>query len=374
VPGTGLAEIGRRWLWFAQVLGVFTLVSLPFGIQETLSADGGGPGHWWRAVVVAACSWYAWALLTPLIVRLGRCFRFEGRAAWRSVVVHGVASAVLASVQAGLRFLLLLGAEVAFDASSWTARALLDEALPWIVSAALPAPIIYWSILGIWSFIDTSHRLHERELQTSQLQTQLANAQLDVLRMQLNPHFLFNTLNAVTTLMHRDVDAAEQMVVRLGELLRATLESSGVHRVPLRHELATVQRYLEIEKIRFAGRLETRVEIEPEVRDALVPNLILQPLVENSIKHGIRPLAGTGRISIRARRDSGRLAIDVEDNGVGLGSGQDDARSTGVGLLNTRQRLQNLYGSYYDLGVGDAPDGGTLVALRIPLRWPGDEE
>jgi two-component system, LytTR family, sensor kinase len=205
------------------------------------------------------------------------------------------------------------------------------------------------------------------QAQAAQLQAQLADARLAALRTQLNPHFLFNTLHAVSALVERDPRGVRRMIARLSELLRTTLDGADEQVVPLGQELTFTHRYLEIMQIRFQGRLTIQSQIEPSALDALVPNLILQPLVENAIKHGVSKIDEEGRIEIHARREGERLALCVRDNGPrvtehGLRAGE------GVGLRNTRERLEQLYGSDQSLTLRGAEDGGVLAEVNIPFR------
>jgi len=184
--------------------------------------------------------------------------------------------------------------------------------------------------------------------------------------MQLNPHFLFNSLHSISALMHQNVEAADRMIARLSELLRAALAGSDTQEVTLREELDFVRRFLEIEQIRFGERLSVKMEIAPNTLDALVPNLILQPLVENAIRHGIEPRARPGRIELKSERANGVLALAVSDNGDGLVSGEQPVE--GVGLSNTRARLRTLYGDEHSLKLCPRQGGGMLVRLTIPVR------
>jgi LytS/YehU family sensor histidine kinase len=211
-------------------------------------------------------------------------------------------------------------------------------------------------------------RYREEELRGSRMEAQLAQAQLQALRMQLHPHFLFNTLNAVSALMHRDLDAAERMLARLSDFLRLTLETGGAHEVPLRQELDFLRRYLEIEQTRFADRLDVRVDVEPVTLDARVPNLILQPLVENAIRHGVARSSAAGRIEIAAHRRNGSLLLEVRDDGPGLPEGADRPEREGVGLTNTRARLRQLYGATSHLTLANRREGGLHVTLTLPFR------
>jgi LytS/YehU family sensor histidine kinase len=211
-------------------------------------------------------------------------------------------------------------------------------------------------------------------LKASQLQAQLAQAQLQALKMQLHPHFLFNTLHAISSLMRRDVDAAERMIARLSDLLRLTLENVGAQETSLRQELEFLESYLEIEKTRFRDRLQVKMDIEPETLDARVPNLILQPLVENAVRHGVAPHAAPGLIEISARLKENKLEIQVRDNGAGLPDARRAQIKEGVGLANTRARLEQLYGAGALFGLSNRDKGGLVVSLTIPFRVEGKDK
>jgi sensor histidine kinase YesM len=215
-------------------------------------------------------------------------------------------------------------------------------------------------------------RAHEKAAaqmaaETAQLQTQLTEAKLSALNAQLNPHFLFNTLNAVSSLVERDPRGVRRMIARLSELLRYTLEGGTDHEVPLSQEISFLERYLEIMQVRFQGKLEIDMQIESEAHNAMVPSLILQPLVENAVKHGVDKITAAGKIGIRARLEGERLVLTVTDNGPGPAkiTRLDDA---GVGLANTRQRLEQLYGNEHSLTLAEAPGGGTVARITIPYR------
>jgi LytS/YehU family sensor histidine kinase len=218
-----------------------------------------------------------------------------------------------------------------------------------------------------------SLKYRERELHASQLAAQLAQAELQALRMQLHPHFLFNTLHTVSALMHKDVELADDMLSRLGDLLRRTLDTAQAQEVPLQQELEFIQTYLEIEQARLGSRLHVRFETEPETLDVLVPNLILQPLVENAVRHGIAPRLEGGRLVVRARRESDRLELEVEDDGPGLPADFADRPREGLGLANTRARLAALYGPAHQFELASVPPRGLRVVLRLPFREQADE-
>ena len=231
--------------------------------------------------------------------------------------------------------------------------------------------LIYWVMVAVSFAFDYYRKYRDHELRAVELEGRLAEAKLQALQMQLNPHFLFNTLHSISSLMHQDVEAADRMIMRLSDLLRAALESSDTQEVTLREEFAMLQRYLEIEQIRFGARLTVEMHIPPGTLDARLPNLILQPLVENAICHGIEPHAKPGRIAVRAQRADAMLSLEVSDNGTGLP--KDEPAQEGVGLSNTRARLRSLYGQAHGFELRDAPGGGLLVRLLIPFRTADSE-
>jgi LytS/YehU family sensor histidine kinase len=235
-----------------------------------------------------------------------------------------------------------------------------------LVAARFFTFLIYWGIVIGQHAFAYYQKFHERELHAAELETRLTQARLQALQMQLNPHFLFNTLNAISSLMHKDVEAADRMIVQLSDLLRYALESTEAQEVPLRQELDFLDRYLDIQRARFGERLVICHEVEAETLTARVPNLVLQPLVENAIQHGLEPRARAGQIVLRARRRDEALEVEVQDNGVGLANGA--TPTEGIGLSNTRARLEQLYGSRQRLDFLDAPGGGLVVRIRIPWR------
>jgi len=228
--------------------------------------------------------------------------------------------------------------------------------------------IMYWILvfghMG-WSYY---RRYQERELQASELHRELVEARLSALRMQLNPHFLFNTLHAISSLIHENPEGADRMVARLSDLLRLSLDTSKPPEVPLREELAFLDRYLDIERTRFADRLIICKDVAPETENSLVPCLILQPLVENAIRHGIEPRDSRGELLISARRSNGRLELCVRDNGAGIQCGEGKNVREGIGLSNTRSRLRHMYGDDATLALTNAPAGGLEARIEIPFR------
>jgi two-component system LytT family sensor kinase len=221
----------------------------------------------------------------------------------------------------------------------------------------------YTIVLIVHHAIDYYRRYEEGRRRATELEAQLAKAQLAALRMQLQPHFLFNTLHAISELVHSDPEAAERMIARLSDFLRLTLEHSGTMEVSLEQELEFVKRYLEIEKMRFEERLRVDLQVDPETLQARVPNLILQPLVENALRHGVARRARDGILRIRCSRVNGRLAMQVADNGPGA-SGE---IGEGVGLSNTRERLERLFGDQHRFELSNAPGGGFEATIEIPF-------
>jgi two-component system LytT family sensor kinase len=236
--------------------------------------------------------------------------------------------------------------------------------------------IIYIGVLSAGFARDYFLRYRSRERETSRLQSetahleaQLAEARLSALNAQLNPHFLFNTLHAISSLVERDPRGVRRMITRLSELLRYTLNGGNENEVVLAQEIAFLERYLEIMQIRFQGQLEIEVELGDDARDALVPSLILQPLVENAVKHGVDKVADRGKIRIQARREEDRLVLTVSDNGPGPSTVQKSEEGEhGVGLDNIRQRLGQLYGSAQSLSLSKSAGGGTTAQIVMPFR------
>jgi two-component system, LytTR family, sensor kinase len=309
--------------------------------------------------------WYAWAVLVPGMLWMARRYRF-GRHTWkRAAAMHVGGVVVFTLAHAALAVtcrVLIMKAFADRDVSWWMYfQEMFFRNFDWEM-------MTYWAVVGLSHALDFHRESQERELTAAQLSTRLAEANLQALQRQLHPHFLFNTLNTISALMHRDTEAADAMLERLGDLLRLTLDRVGTQHVSLKDELDFLRKYLEIEKTRFGERLQVHIEVDLATLDAAVPNLVLQPLVENALRHGIGPKIGGGRVDIIARRDGQDLWLEVRDNGVGLTS---DAFHKGVGLTNTRSRLENLYGDRYRFECHTPPGGGLLVTVVIPFSAEG---
>jgi sensor histidine kinase YesM len=309
--------------------------------------------------------WYSWACLTPAILYLARLAPSFDRGSWkRALAVHipGVflitTVHVVLTVSSQTVIVWLVGQEQ----RSWTEefQRMYFNNFDWEM-------MTYWAIVGLSHALRYHNEAQDRALRASQLETHLVESQLQALQRQLQPHFLFNTLNTISALMHRDINAADDMIAKLSDLLRISLHNVGVQEVTLKQELDFLSKYLEIEQTRFRDRLTVVFDVQPDTLDALVPNLVLQPLVENSIKHGIGPRPTPGRIEIRSRRLGSMLELEVKDNGVGLSAARLTDFNRGIGLGNTRSRLQHLYGSSHRFEFRQPPGGGLSVLIAIPL-------
>ena len=348
-------------LRLAGLLAFWTVIGLAFAGQFYLSNSMiGRPVAWSQAIAYALADWYVWAVLSVPVLWLGRRFPPEGPAVARTVIIHLAAALIISFVYVALRAAVglghsrLIGEEVTF---AEVFRPLLVKTYPFNL-------LVYGVILALGHALDYYRRYHERTVQSLELERRLAEARLQALMRQLKPHFLFNTLNGIASLMHRDVAAADRMLVRLGELLRLTMHHPGQPLTKLRDEIAFIEKYLEIERIRFQDRLEVEIAAAPDTLEAEVPSLLLQPLVENAIRHGIEPHARRGRIAVSARRDGEELQLSVRDNGGGLPPG--GFAREGIGLANTRARLRELYGARHRFELSNLPGGGLEVRLALP--------
>jgi sensor histidine kinase YesM len=352
-PWTKWAFIGLGWLAFA-LFFASELVVTRFYAGRPLNVKG-ALFNW----LICGSLWFA---CTPLILWLARRFPFDRKRWLASAFVHLSASALLSFVMLGV-FTFIAWQFGRIDGATWRLAFRAQ-----LVASMYAEVLTYWMVIGLSQGIDYYRKYRDRELRASQLEARLTQAQLDALRMQLHPHFLFNTLNSISVLMSEDVAAARRMLTRLSELLRVTLDNVGTQEVSLREELEFLNNYLEIEQTRFQDRLSVRIEIEPSALDARVPNLILQPLVENAIRHGIAPRARPGLVEIRAARENGMVKLQVRDDGPGLNSDSSKPFVKGIGLTNTEARLEQLYGSEHRFEIKNAVGRGLQVAIAIPFR------
>ena len=324
----------------------------------------------WLAIRRACEEWYPWTFFTVGILWVARRCNLEREGMKRWILGHVGTSVLVSLVYFTVYAWLLSGQKSVMDGSTFEFGNLFKKLVIFYLHVVL---VIYWVIVLSHQSWGYYQRSRERERQASALATELVRTRLEVLRMQLNPHFLFNTLHTISALIHENPDDADRIVARLSELLRVSLEQSDSQEVPLRQELSFLERYLQIEQTRFQDRLAVEMEIESGLDSVLVPSLILQPLVENAIRHGIEPREDTGRVKIGARRLNGMLELKVSDNGPGLPEAEVAPRREGVGLSNTRSRLSHLYGADHRFELTPASGGGLEARLLIPCRTEAGE-
>jgi two-component system, LytTR family, sensor kinase len=352
-----------RWVFLvATFLSVFSTVQayrlMTLDMKQPMEIDTG------RLLLLNLAYWYVPAALTTAIFGFSHRFRLDTPRWPRALAAHAAAALAFSLIH----FAAMLAVRVAMwtqarpPSFSWTefGQRLFLTNMDW-------ALMTYAALVGLSHALAYHRESRARDVNAAQLQTQLSETRLRTLQAELHPHFLFNTLHAISSLVHSRPDAADRMISRLSDLLRLTFDRSGTAQVPLQEELEFLQKYLEIEQTRFQDRLTVRYEIDPDTLDAEVPRLILQPLAENAIQHGIGPRSGPGLVQIAASRHDGRLWLEVRDDGVGLSAGARAQLHSGIGLANTRERLECLFGNAYRLEFSD--DGqGFSVRIGIPFH------
>jgi two-component system LytT family sensor kinase len=351
-----------RWILFA---ALWLLLTLVFSSQLYWS---GYLTPWTKALGREAAFWLAWAFLWPAVFWLCRHL-YAGKRAWKNYLFALLFGAI------GISFLQAALVELFESTPGWIDWWFFSSASPpasllsTMFSRALKlagwnATIFAATVLA-WHAATYYRESRDRQLKSAQLESDLRQAQLQALRGQLSPHFLFNTLHSMAELIHENPVLAEQMLIRLGTLLRRVLQTSATSEIPLAEELEFIKDYVEIEQMRLGDRLLVKWEIAGDVLQTPVPSLILQPLVENAIQHGIAPTGEAGTLAIRARRDDRFLRLQVRDDGPGLSEEKTIPRGNGTGLANTRDRLRRIYGDTH--GFDLANDGGLVVDMRLPL-------
>jgi two-component system, LytTR family, sensor kinase len=360
-----------QW-WLASAFWV--LIALGAGLEMSLSQGSDLA----ESLRFASLQWLPWALVTPIIMWLSSAFTIE-RSTWhRTIWIHLAACVIivggmgaLAQMQGPPPFRRDMARPFPRPEPGPGHFVLLRRGPPpeimmlRLATSQLPT---FWAVVGVAHALRFYQRAKDRERRESELESRLVQVRLQALRMQLNPHFLFNTLNSIASLLYEDPRAADEMIGSLSELLRLTLTDSDRQEVTLREELHFLDRYLLIEQTRFGERLRIDKEIEPEAMETIVPILILQPLVENAVKHGIEAQLAPGVIRISARRAGEFLHLQVADNGCGPGMTADGKLKEGVGLSNTRSRLKELYGDRGSVEFHSPAEGGFIVDIRIPWR------
>ena len=349
----------------ALAIAGWTLLGCIFALPGLAAGD-----RWREALLEPISEWWSWGLLTPVIFWADRRMPFSGKQLGRRISAHLLPSLFATSVYIYIHS--AIGA--AFGIREWN-----TVFSAGIMIGALRGMFVwdwlnYWLILGAWQvYLYYGHYL-AGELRLERLEKSFSEARLNALRMQLDPHFLFNALNTISSQVERDPKLARAMIEHLGNLLRLSLESKDRQEVPLAEEMAFLEHYLAIQKIRFDDHLRIEIDIAPEVKYASVPCLFVQPLVENAIRHGISRRASGGTVIVSARKNGSRLELRVLDDGVGLPPGWTLESCGGVGLSVTRQRIAGLYPDVEScFAVKPRATGGTEVEISLPLRWTGNE-
>ena len=343
-------------------VALWTLVGLAIASEIYLSSNFLGRSITWsEAISDSLEDWYTYGILSIPVVWVARRYPPELGTRWITASIHLGAALAFSLVYVLVRALVgkvdnLIAGDPATFAEVF--KPLLVRTFPFNL-------LVYGVIISVSHALDYYSKYNEQTVQTLELEKHLTEARLQALLHQLKPHFLFNTLNGIASLMHTDVDAADRMLVRLSELLRITMSQTGSPMTTLRDEIAFLERYLEIEKIRFRNRLKVVIEIDADAIDAQVPSLILQPMVENAMRHGVEPNTRTGLIELRGVRRDANLVLSVSDNGAGIPEG--GLKREGIGVANTRARLTELYGDSQKFELVNRPEGGMCVRITIPF-------
>jgi two-component system, LytTR family, sensor kinase len=360
----------RKTPWW-QALAFWTLVVL---VSSTRSELLDRTQTWDQALRLSIAFWSVWALLCPLVLRLDRGLPLDRwlpagrdqltkRLALR-LLLHLPLSLVVTTIHAYLSFAASAILQTPF-APSPIASGLLNTITRATTGSSI---LVYWAIVAIAIAFDAQRHAADRRIKALELEKLLAESRFDTLRTRLHPHVLFNALNAVSAHVETDPRQARWILEQFGSMLRLSLEHDREPEIPLERELAYVECYLDLQKVRFEDRFEVITKVDPDVLDAYVPTFILQPLVENALRHGVLTRSTPGQILIEACREDGALRLSVRDDGPGLPADWDAAGGSGVGLTNTRERLHRLYGKDQSLDIAATPGSGVHVALTLPFR------
>lgn len=369
----GSSRWRRRWMGVALICGIWIFIGVVFTLQGYFTSYRSERPMKLVDSLYLQMTWsLVWALATPLVLLAASRLPIERNNWIRSSLLHiplclvlSILVTALGRVLIWLKFGYLVGKPLTF------------ESVTNFVVANFTEGIGIYLLIAVASYAFSYYRRYrEGQLRTFQLEAQLSQSQLHALKMQLHPHFLFNTLHSISALLNKDPQSARKMITRLGDFLRLTLENSGAQEVTLRKEMEFLSCYLEIERIRFQDRLVTHMDLDEQTLDARVPNLILQPIVENAIRHGIAPRSTPGLIEIEAKQLGASLRIQVRDNGPGISEHRtpENLFKRGLGLTNTETRLERLYGTAHLFDLRNSPDGGLVVTLEIPFRRDGAAE
>ena len=335
-------------------------IALLFATQNYITLiNAGRPISWLHAARHETLVWLCWVITSPLILAAARRFPIR-TGGYRYLPLHLIIASLITLLN-----IFLFSAIVHILGLEWSPQPFLEIVMERYRNSFAIMLTVYAVTVTVYYTLEYYRAYRHRELAASQLQTQLVQARLDLLRMQLHPHFLFNTLHGISALMAKDVPTARRMIAQLSDLLRITLENDSVQEIPLSGELDFLRRYIELQTMRFQERLLVEMEIAPEAEPILVPRLMLQPLAENAIQHGVSRHAKIGIIRIVARIEERKLRLAVMDNGSGIGEGP---LREGVGLSNTRERIERLYGAEGSFSIENGEDEGSIVTIIIPAR------
>jgi len=351
------------------IVGIWVLLGVIYAGPIYYEVSSEGMNHAaWRVFLWGILTWLAWAPLTPAMVWLARKFSLAGSDWKKNLLVHLPAFLLLSTLHSAIATVINLTVDP-FDSMGTSPKTFWPRFISRVPGSFGSDLLIYGGVIGICYALDYYRKYREREFQATRLEAQLAQAQLDTLRMQLHPHFLFNTLNNIVGLVRDNKNgAAVSMLVGLSDLLRHTLEHSARQEVELREELSFIKLYLSIQEMRFSDRLRIEFDIDPATTKALVPNLILQPLTENALRHGIARRADSGLLRITSAAENGHLRLTVYDDGAGLPDNWQLKGSMGIGLANTAARLQQLYDDNHQFDIRNRAGGGVEVVIQFPLR------
>ena len=358
-----------KWQTRLALFLVWTILGVLEATREHIVFNiGGGDFKWHQTLVWGLTDWYLWGILSLIIVRITRVVGFERRLWPWNLLLHlslavffGISEIFLDTIGYRLSLQFLFQGEVVDHSTLWV------NYVYFLKTMGHTAIIIYF-LIALGSYALTYFRqFRDAEVDRARVQTQLAEAHLESLKSRLHPHFLFNALNSISALLHTDVERADRMIARLSELLRASIENTGVREVSLREEIEFLNRYLEIQKVRFEDRLEVSYQTGKEVSGAAVPSLILQPLVENTIRHGVAKVVRPVNVRVSAFKENGNLVISVKDDGPGFEKPVAEVKP-GFGLRSTRERLEQMYGTNQSFDLQSSPGEGVGITIQLPFR------
>jgi two-component system LytT family sensor kinase len=353
----------KKWIL---ILCAWTMVGLLFAAQQIVVEKVQGAHVNWVMGALELVDWYIWAACTPLVIGLAKRFPLTGPRLARHIALHTIVSLMMAPLASVTQYFLSLGLlRFVFYITGPDVHRFLSSLGVGVLFMSFTGILTYWLVVGLYQSMHFYQVAMERQTIAAQLETQLSHAELENLKSQLHPHFLFNSLHAIGVLMQEDVDAAGRLLVSLGDLLRMALERRE-NEITLQSELEFVGKYLEIEQTRFHDRLKVHMDIPPDLLGVYVPSLTLQPLVENAIKHGFSVDSTASRLEIAAKLHDGRVWLRVRDDGPGPAPAS--LLRFGVGLTNVQSRLKQLYGDQSSLELTGGDGRGCETIITLPLR------